>query len=108
MSLLTAYLLLAISVITEIIATSTLPATRGFTKLKPSIVAVIGYIICFYCMGISLTRINLGVLYGTWGAIGTAITPIIGYIAYKQKTTKAGWIGVLLTVIGVLMLNLYA
>lgn len=107
MSTLTAYLLLGVSVVTEIVATSTLPATKGFTKLKPSLVSIIGYIICFFCMGIALTKINLGIAYGTWGALGTAVTPIIGYIAYKQKTTKAGWFGVLLTVIGVFMLNMY-
>ena len=107
MSIVTAYFRLGVSVITEIIATSTLPATKGFTKLIPSLVSVIGYVVCFYCMGIALTKLNLGIAYGTWGAIGTAVTPIIGYIAYKQKTTKAGWFGVLLTVIGVFILNMY-
>lgn len=107
MSIVTAYLLLGVSVSTEIIATSTLPAAKGFTKLKPSLVSIIGYVVCFYCLGIALTKLNLGIAYGTWGAIGTAVTPIVGYIVYKQKTIKAGWFGVLLTVIGVFMLNMY-
>lgn len=107
MSLITAYLLLGVSIVSEIIATSTLPATEGFTKLKPSLVSIVGYVICFYCLGISLTRLNLGVAYGTWGAIGTAATPIIGYIIYRQKTTKAGVVGIVLAIIGVFMLNIY-
>lgn len=107
MSLITAYLLLGVSIVSEIIATSTLPATEGFTKLKPSLVSIVGYVICFYCLGISLTRLNLGVAYGTWGAIGTAATPIIGYIVYRQKTTKAGVVGIILAIIGVFMLNIY-
>lgn len=107
MSLIMAYLLLGVSILSEIIATSTLPATEGFTKLKPSLVSIAGYVICFYCLGISLTRLNLGVAYGTWGAIGTAATPIIGYIVYRQKTTKAGVVGIILAIIGVFMLNIY-
>lgn len=107
MSLITAYLLLGVSIASEIIATSTLPATEGFTKLKPSLVSITGYAICFYCLGLALSKLNLGIAYGTWGAIGTAATPLIGYIVYRQKTTKAGLVGVALAVIGVFMLNIY-
>ncbi len=65
MTLPTAYVFLAISIVAEIIATSTLPATEGFTKLKPSLISIIGYIICFYCLGMCLTHIPLGIAYGT-------------------------------------------
>ena len=67
MSMLTAYLLLAVAIFTEIAATSALPATEGFKKLKPSIISIAGYCICFYCMGMALTRLPLGIAYGTWG-----------------------------------------
>lgn len=107
MNLITAYILLGVSIASEIIATSTLPATEGFTKLKPSLISIVGYVICFYCLGISLTKLNLGIAYGTWGAVGTAATPLIGYIVYRQKTTKAGIVGVILAVAGVFMLNIY-
>ena len=107
MSMLAAYLLLAVAIFTEIAATSALPATEGFKKLKPSIVSVAGYCICFYCMGMALTRLPLGIAYGTWGAIGTAVTPLIGYILYRQRTSRAGVFGVVLIVLGVLLLNLY-
>ena len=70
-----AYVFLAIAVGTEIVATSTLPATMCFTKLKPSLVCIICYVICFYSLGMSLTHIPMGIAYGTWGALGTAITP---------------------------------
>ena len=96
-----AYVFLAIAVGTEIVATSTLPATMCFTKLKPSLVCIICYVICFY------SHIPMGIAYGTWGALGTAITPLIGYIAYRQKTSKAGLIGVVLIIIGILLMNLY-
>lgn len=101
-----AYVLLAIAVGTEIVATSTLPATICFTKLKPSLVCIICYVVCFYCFGLALTHIPMGIAYGTWGAVGTVVTPLIGYIAYRQKTSKAGLIGVVLIIVGILLMNL--
>ena len=56
-----AYVFLAIAVGTEIVATSTLPATMCFTKLKPSLVCIICYVICFYSLGMSLTHIPMGI-----------------------------------------------
>lgn len=107
MSAITAYIFLAAAIGSEIIATSTLPATKGFTKLKPSLVSITGYLICFYCLSVALMYLDLGVAYGTWGAVGTAATPIIGYIVYRQKTTKVGWFGVILIIIGVFILNMF-
>ena len=102
-----AYVFLAVAVGTEIVATSTLPATTCFTKLKPSLVCIICYIICFYSLGMALTHIPMGIAYGTWGSLCSAITPLIGYIAYLQRTSKAGLAGVALIVIGILLMNLY-
>ena len=107
MSMVMAYVFLAVAVGTEIVATSTLPATEGFRKLKPSLISIVGYVICFYSLGMSLTQIPLGIAYGTWGALGTAITPFLGYVLYRQKTSRLGLIGVALIMIGVVMLNLY-
>ena len=101
-----AYVMLAVAVSMEIIATSILPATKCFTKLKPSLVCIIGYVICFFCFGFALTRIPLGIAYGTWGALGTVVTPLIGYVAYRQKTSPAGLVGVVLIIIGILLMNL--
>ena len=107
MSIWAAYLFLAVAVFSEIVATSTLPATNGFTKLKPSLISIVGYVICFYSLGMALTQIPMGIAYGTWGAVGTAVTPVVGYIFYRQRTSKAGIFGVALIIVGVLLLNLY-
>ena len=107
MSLTGAYFFMAVAILSEIVATSALPATEGFRKWKPTVLSIVGYSICFYALGMSLTRIPLGIAYGTWGALGTAITPAIGYVLYRQKTSKKGLFGIVLIVIGVLMLNLW-
>ena len=80
---------------------------RRVRKLKPSIIAILGYVICWYCFGMCLTQIGLGIAYATWGAIGTAATPIIGYFAYQQRTTKIGIFALVLIMVCVVLLNLY-
>ncbi len=106
MTLWMAYAYLAVAVVTEIVATSTLTATECFTKLKPSLVCIVGYIVCFYCLGMCLEHIPLGIAYGTWGALGTALTPLIGKIFYGQKTSPKGMIGIVLIMIGIVIMNL--
>ena len=107
MSVMTAYVYLAVAIGTEIVATGTLSATEGFTKLKPGIAAIIGHVICWYAFGMCLTQIGLGIAYATWGAIGTAATPVIGYLAYGQRTTKIGLAAIALIMVCVVLLNLY-
>lgn len=102
-----AYVYLAVAVVTEIVATSALTATECFTKLKPSLLCIVCYVICFYSLGMCLEHIPLGIAYGTWGALGTAITPAIGYVLYGQKTSQKGLIGVVLIMIGIVMMNLW-
>lgn len=101
------YLLLAAAVILEIIATGSLPATEGFTKLKPSLISIVGYVLCFFCFGLALLRLDLGIAYATWGAVGTAATPVIGYFLYKQGITKTGLFAMVLIIASVVVLNLY-
>lgn len=105
--MLTAYILLFISVTCEIVATSTLPATNGFTRLKPSLISIIGYTVCFFCFGHALNQLNLGIAYATWGAVGTVATPLIGYLLYKQRITKMGLFALVLIIGSVVVLNLY-
>ncbi len=102
-----AYILLAISIGFEVLATSMLPATRGFTVRKPTILVIIFYAICFAAFGKSLLMLNLGIAWATWGAVGTAVTPIAGYLFYSQRLTKTGVIGLILIIISTVTLNLY-
>lgn len=101
-----AWFLMFLAIGLELFATSFLPATHGFTVLKPSLLCGLGYFFSFFCFGLCLEHINLGIAYATWSAVGTAATPFIGRILYKQKTSRIGYVGVFLIIIGVLMINL--
>ncbi len=96
---------LALAIGSEIIATTSLKLSDGFSKLAPSIVVVAGYAISFWAMSISLRSIPLGVVYAIWSGVGTAAIVLIGYLMFHEvlDAVKLGAIG--LIVIGVILLN---
>ncbi len=102
-----AYALLTVSIVFEVFATSLLPATKGFTVRKPTILCIVCYIICFAAFGKSLLQLNLGIAWATWGAVGTIVTPIVGYLFYKQKLTRTGVFALVLIIVSTITLNLY-
>lgn len=102
-----AYFLLAVSIACELVATSVTTSTRGFTVLKPTIICILGYGFSYFFFGLCLSEIDLSVGYATWGAVGTIVTPIVGYFVYKQKLTKIGVFALFLIIVSIIALNLF-
>ena len=95
------YLLLGSAIVLEIIATTFLKASDGFSKLIPSVCCACFYALCFYLFSKSLLKIDLGVAYATWCAGG------ISAIVFGQKLSTLGMIGIALIVAGCVIVNLY-
>ena len=100
------WLFLTIAILGEVIATTTLKSTDGFTKLIPSFVVCLGYGISFYFLSLSLKSIPVGIAYAVWAGLGGAIVTGIAWLVYGQKMDTWGWIGIGLIVCGVAVLNL--
>jgi multidrug transporter EmrE-like cation transporter len=103
-----AHFALAIAIIAEVIATSSLKASNGFTVLWPSIVVIIGYAVAFYFLSLTLKTMPIGVAYALWSGIGIALITAAGFILYQQKIDIAGIIGLMLIVSGVVVLNVFS
>lgn len=103
-----AWLLLAIAILAEVIGTSALKASAGFSKLVPSVVVVAGYGTAFYFLSLTLRHIPIGIAYAVWSGAGTVLIALIGVIAYRQKLDPAAILGISLIVAGVLVLNLFS
>ena len=101
------YILLAMAIVFEIIATTLLKASEGFSKLIPAAGCVVFYILCFYSFSKALLKIDLGVAYATWCAGGIVATTVIAAVVFGQKLNTAGVIAVVLIVVGCVILNLY-
>lgn len=100
------WIILLIAVIGEVVATTSLKLSEGFTKLVPSIVVVVGYAIAFYCLSITLKSIPLGIAYAVWSGLGIVTVSILGWLVFGQKLDTWALLGMFLIICGVLILNL--
>ncbi len=100
------YLLTAI--LGEVIATTAMKISEGFSKPIPSIVTIIGYAIAFYFLSLALKSIPMSVAYAIWAGVGIVAISLIGYFYFKQSFDIAGIIGITLILTGVVILNLFS
>lgn len=101
------YLMLAIAIGAEIMATTLLKYSEQFTKLWPTIGCVLSYVLCYFIFAKSLDKLNLGVAYATWCGVGMVATTLISVLVFKEQITLPGAVGILLIVAGCVLLNLY-
>ena len=101
------YVLLGMAIVFEIISTTLLKASEGFSKLIPAAGCVVFYILCFYSFSKALLKIDLGVAYATWCAGGIVATTVIAAVVFGQKLNTVGVIAVVMIVVGCVILNLY-
>ncbi len=102
------WLYLFIAIIAEVIGTSALKSTEGFTRLIPSIVVVTSYSLSFFFLSLTLKTLNIGVAYAIWSGLGITLILIIGHYFFKQPVDTAGLIGIILIIIGVAVINLFS
>ena len=106
--IMTTYIYLAIAIIGEVIATSALKSSAGFSKLLPSMVVVAGYGMAFYFLSLTLRTMPIGVVYAVWSGAGVALISVIGWLVFKQSLDLAAIIGITLIVLGVVILNVFS
>lgn len=100
------WFLLAIAIMIEVVATSMLKLSNGFTRLMPSLAAIIGYAISFYCLAQTLRTIPVGIAYAIWSGAGIVCISLIAWLKFNQKLDFAAIIGMIFIIIGVLIINL--
>lgn len=100
------WLFLGIAITGEVIATTALKASDGFTKWGYGTISVVGYGISFYFLAIILKTMPVGVAYAVWSGAGVAMVTFIGVFLFGQKLDLFAYLGIGLIVAGVLVLNL--
>ena len=102
------WLLLFAAIAAEVVATSMLKSTAGFTRLGPSVVVVIAYGAAFVLLSHCLKRMPVGVVYAVWSGVGVALVTLAGRVFFKQVLDRAAVIGIAMIVSGVLVLQLFS
>lgn len=99
-------MLLLLSIVAEVIATTTLKATEGFSRLWPSLIVIIGYAISFWGLSQVVKVMPLGIAYAIWSGLGIVLVSIAAVFLYQQKLDLPAVIGMMLIIAGVLVINL--
>jgi small multidrug resistance pump len=102
------YALLAIAIVAEVIATSAMRASEGFSRLLPATVVVIGYGIAFYCLSLTLKTIPVGIVYAVWSGAGIVLITLVALVLYRQVPDVPALIGLGLIIAGVVVLNVFS
>ncbi len=96
------------AVVAEVIATSALKASEGFSKLVPSLVVVAGYAVAFYLLSLTLRSIPVGIAYAVWSGLGVVMIALVGWRVFGQRLDAPALAGMALIVAGVLVMNLFS
>ena len=105
---LNAWLLLALAIVAEVVGTSALKASEGFTRLWPSVMVVAGYGVAFYCLSLVLKSIPVGITYAVWSGLGIVLISLIGWRVFGQALDPPAMIGIGLIIAGVVVINLFS
>ncbi len=101
-------IILFFAILSEVIATTALKLSDGFTKIVPSVIVVIGYGASFYLLSISLDVIPIGLAYAIWSGVGIVLTVIAGILIWRETLDWARVIGIIFIILGILIINLFS
>lgn len=99
------WLFLGLAIIGEVIATTALKASDGFSRWGYGSISIIGYAVSLYLLAIVLKTIPVGIAYAIWSGAGVALVTLIGIVLFGQKLDLYAYLGIALIVAGVLVLN---
>lgn len=103
-----AYVYLLIAVVAEVIATSAVNASKGFTQWIPSTITCIGYVIAIYFLALTMKSIPMGITYALWSGAGIVFISMIGWIVFKQHLDIAAMIGLAFILFGIVIINVFS
>lgn len=102
------WIFLSVAIVSEVIATSALKSTEGFSRLGPSILVAAGYLSAFYFLSLTLKTLPVGVAYAIWSGAGVALIALMAWIFLGQALDIPAVIGLALIVAGVIVLNVFS
>ena len=102
------WLYLGTAIVAEVIGTSFLKSSEGFTRMLPSLVVLVSYAAAFYLLSLTLKTLPVGIAYAVWSGVGVALIAVIGAVVFGQTLDLAGILGIALIVAGVVVINVFS
>ncbi|EDM70902.1 multidrug resistance efflux protein, SMR family [Roseobacter sp. AzwK-3b] len=102
------YILLIFAIAAETVGTSALQASQQFTRLAPTLLAIVAYAIALYLLGLTLKYIPVGVAYAIWSGLGIVFIAIIGFVVFGQRLDPPAIIGTSMILGGIVVIQLFS
>jgi len=102
------YVWLSIAIMAEVVATTFLKASEGFTRPIPAIITTLGYGLAFWCLSHAMKTVPVGVGYAIWSGVGIIAITAIAWIWFRQRPDLPAMVGMGLILAGVLVINLFS
>ena len=102
------YVYMSIAIVAEVIATTALKSSEGFTRLWPTVVVFIGYSLAFYMLSRTLETLSMGITYAIWSGVGIVFITAAGWALHDQAVDAAAILGMVLIVAGVVVIQLFS
>lgn len=102
------FVYLVLAIVAEVIATSALKSSMGFTRPLPSIMVVVGYGVAFYLLSLVLRTLPVGIAYAIWAGLGIVLVTLVGIVVFSEKPDLPAVIGISLIVAGVVILQVFS
>ena len=99
---------LGTAILAEVIATSALKASDGFSRFWPAAITVAGYAVAFYFLALTLRTLPVGIAYATWSGVGIMLISLVGVFFFKQPLDAPAVIGMALIIAGVVIMNVFS
>ena len=101
------YIFLFGAIACEVLGNMLLPASQQFSKIVPTVILLLAYGMAFYFLAISVTKLPLSIVYGSWAGLGVFSVAILSYVFYDETYSWQAVMGLFLIVIGVSLVNIY-
>lgn len=102
------WVFLSIAIVSEVVATSALKSSEGFTRLLPSLLVVAGYGAAFYFLSLTLRTIPVGIAYAVWSGVGMVLISVVAWLFLDQKLDAPAIAGIVLIAAGVIVMNVFS
>ena len=103
-----AWVFLACAGLLEVVWSSFLKLSEGFTKLGFSIVTIAGMLASFYLLSQAMKTLPLGTAYAVWTGIGAMGSVVVGILIFKEPVTAARMFFTVLLLAGIIGIKLTA
>lgn len=88
------------AIVAEVIGTSALRASEGFTRLLPTLIVIAGYGLAFYGLSLTLKSMPVGIVYAIWSGAGIVLITLVAIVLYRQVPDLPAVIGLALIIAG--------